>query len=331
MTLNALADPVTLGPWLDSHGLQPGEPLTVTPLDGGRSNVIFRVERGTGHWVLRRPAAVAVDRADSGMLREARILSALAGSDVPHPGIVAVCADRSVLGCAFYLMKHVEGRSPVPPPPELDTDEGRRSIMLAAVDGLARLHEFDWRRAGLADLGRPDDFHERQVTRWIRQLRSYEGRELPAVDAVTSWLRAHAPTGFSPVLMHGDYHMMNILMRLDGGPSVAAIVDWETATIGDPLLDLAGFCEIWGHYGGAGWPSAGEVARAYCARRGFTAVPDLRYYRVLYNFRLAVLLEGIFQRAMRDPGRGPQPDIGEMVLHHMHQAATLTGTREASA
>lgn len=196
--------------------------------------------------------------------------------------------------------------------------------MLAAVDALARLHDFDWHRAGMADLGRPAGFHERQVARWIRQLRSWEGRELPDMDSVAGWLRTHMPAGFSPALMHGDYHMMNILMRLDDEPAVAAIVDWETATIGDPLLDLAGFCEIWARYGGTGWPPAGEVTQAYYTLRGFTDVPDLRYYRVLFNFRHAVLLEGIFQRAQRDPVRGPQPDIGEMSLHHMRQAATLT-------
>src|SRR5712691_4285796 len=119
--MNALADPAALGPWLDRQGLEPGRTLTVDPLAGGRSNVMFRIERGAGRWVLRRPAAVAVDRADSGMLREARILRGLAGSDVPHPGIVAACADRSVLDCAFYLMEHVEGYAPVPVPPALDT------------------------------------------------------------------------------------------------------------------------------------------------------------------------------------------------------------------
>jgi aminoglycoside phosphotransferase (APT) family kinase protein len=325
--MSSLADPSVLGPWLDSQRLEPGLPMTVTPLPGGRSNVMFRVERGAGHWVLRRPATVAVERADAGMLREARILQALAGSDVPHPGIVAVCADRSVLGCAFYLMEHVEGWPPAPVAAEFDTGEGRRKIVLAVVDALARLHDFDWRRAGLADLGRPDGFHERQVARWIGQLRSYEGREIPGTDMVADWLRDHAPASFAPGLMHGDYHMMNMLMRPHGEPAVAAILDWETATIGDPLLELTGFCEMWSLTAGAGWPGDEEVTQAYRTARGLNELPDLCYYRVLDNFRLAVLLEGVFQRAQRDPARGPQPDIGDMALRHMERAAQLSMSR----
>jgi aminoglycoside phosphotransferase (APT) family kinase protein len=321
--VNALADPDILGRWLDRQGLEPGEPLTVEPLTGGRSNAMFRITRGAGDWVLRRPAAVAVDRADSGMLREAQILQGLAGSAVPHPGIVAVCADRSVLGCAFYLMERVEGRTLFPLPAEWDTPEGRDQTVAALIDALGRLHDFDWRGAGLSDLGRPDGFHERQVTRWTRQLNSYGGREIPGTGEVSDWLRGHIPASFTPTLMHGDYHMMNVLMGPGHEPAVAAILDWETATIGDPLLDLAGFCETWSGYAAAGWPSAGEMTEAYRAARGLADLPDLRYYRVLYRFRLAVLLEGIFQRAQRDQARGPQPDMGDMAIGHMREAAAI--------
>ena len=327
--MDALADPGALGAWLDTQDIEPGKPLTIEPLAGGRSNVMFRVERGAGRWVLRRPSRVAIDRADAGMLREARILRGLAGSDVPHPAIVAVCADRSVLGCAFYLMQYVEGRPVVPVPAGLDTADGRRKIVSAMAETLARLHDFDWRGAGLADLGRPEGFHERQVERWTRQLRSYSGRELPRVDAVTGWLGAHLPESFTPALMHGDYHMMNVLMTTDGEPAVAAIVDWETATIGDPLLDLAGFCEAWARGGGTGWPPATEMTRAYQAARGIAELPGMRYYHVLYNFRLAVLLEGIFQRARRDPTRAAQPDIGELAIYHMERAALLAAQAPA--
>jgi aminoglycoside phosphotransferase (APT) family kinase protein len=318
----ALADPGALGAWLDTQGIEPGRPLTVEPMAGGGSNAMFRVERGAGRWVLRRPARVAIDRADAGMLRESQILRALEGSDVPHPEVVAVCTDRCVLGCTFYLMRHVEGRPPIPVPAELDTPAGRRRIVFAVVDALARLHDFDWRGAGLAHLGHPEGFHERQVERWTRQLRAYGGRELPGVAVVAEWLGAHRPENFTPALMHGDYHMMNIIMTT-GAPTVAAIVDWETATIGDPLLDLAGLCEAWTRHGGEGWPPAAELTEAYRAARGLGQLPSLRYYEVLYNFRLAVLLEGISQRAQRDPTRTAQPGLGELAVSHAERAAQL--------
>ena len=129
--------------------------------------------------MLRRPAGVAVERADEGMRREYRILAALGGTDVPHPAVVALCTDHDVLGRTFYLMKRVEGVNPIPPPAALDDECHRAEIAFAMVGALARLHQVDWRARGLGDVGRPDGFHERQAQRWGRQLASYAGRELP--------------------------------------------------------------------------------------------------------------------------------------------------------
>jgi aminoglycoside phosphotransferase (APT) family kinase protein len=319
----SLMDVGRLEAWLDGQGVEAGHPVTVRPLAGGASNVMFAIDRGAGSWVLRRPAQVAVERADAGMLREYRILHALAGSAVPHPGVVALCEDRAVLGSVFYLMQRVDGGPALPVPAALDNPRGRSAIADALVDALARLHDFDWRGAGLAKLGRPDGFHERQVERWMRQLRSYDGRELPGVDVVTAWLLAHRPADFEPALMHGDYHTMNVLMTFDPAPAVAAIVDWETATIGDPVLDLAGFSESWARAAGHDWPGEPELTDRYRQARGLSCLPDLTYYKVLYNFRLAVLLEGIFQRARRDPTRAEQPGIGEFATSSIRRAASL--------
>jgi aminoglycoside phosphotransferase (APT) family kinase protein len=321
----ALVDTGRLGAWLDGQGLEAGQPITVEPLAGGSSNAMFVIERGSAAWVLRRPAQVAAERADAGMLREYQILQALAGSDVPHPAVIGVCEDRSVLGCTFYLMQRVDGAPAVPVPVATDTAQGRRAIADAVVDALARLHDFDWRAGGLAHLGRPDGFHQRQVERWTRQLTSYGGRELPGVGEVTAWLQSHRPGEFEPTLMHGDYHMLNVLMTLSQPPEVAAIVDWETATIGDPLLDLAGLCESSARVAGSGWPGSPELIARYRQARGLAHVPDLAYYEVLYNFRLAVLLEGIFQRAQRDPTRATQPGLGEHALFNIRRAAALAG------
>jgi aminoglycoside phosphotransferase (APT) family kinase protein len=319
----ALVDPDRLGAWLDTQGLESRQPLVVERLTGGASNAMFRVDRGNGRWVLRRPAKVAVDRANEGMRREYRILSALGGTGVPHPAVVALCEDPAVLGCTFFLMERVEGVSPIPAPGLLDDDVHRAQITFAMIDALARLHEVDWRAAGLDDLGRPEGFHERQVERWGRQLASYNGRELPGIDRVTTWLESNRPLSFEPALMHGDFHMGNALIAPDPPGRVVAVLDWETATIGDPLLDLAGFCEIWCSMAAEGWPNRDAMVSRYCSVRGLETVGDLTYYEVLYNFRLSVLLEGVYQRSLLDATRPDQHDIGERVLFNVARAREL--------
>jgi aminoglycoside phosphotransferase (APT) family kinase protein len=318
-----LVDVDSLAHWLDSQGLEPGQPLVVEALTGGSSNAMFVVERGEARWVLRRPTRVAVDRANEGMRREFRILAALSGTDVPHPEVVALCEDHDVLGCTFYLMERVQGVNPFPLPPVFDTEQRRAEVAYSMIEALARLHSVDWSAAGIGDLGRPEGFHQRQVDRWSRQLASYEGRELPGIEKVMAWLEAHLPDAFTPTIMHGDFHMLNVLIAPEPPGRVVAILDWETATIGDPLLDLAGFCEVWCPVANVGWPSRAELVERYRVVRGLGLLADLTYYEVLYNFRLAVLVEGIFQRSLRDPTRPDQDDMGERVLHNLGQALAL--------
>jgi aminoglycoside phosphotransferase (APT) family kinase protein len=316
-----LVDTGRLGAWLDAQGQEIGQPITVQPLSGGTSNAMFLIDRGAGRWVLRRPAKVAVERANEGMRREYRILAALGGTDVPHPAVVALCEDHDVLGCTFFLMERIEGVHPFPSP--FDDDHHRAEIAFALVDALARLHGVDWRAKGLGDLGRPERFHERQVDRWSRQLASYQGRDLPGIDRVMAWLEANLPARFDPALMHGDYHMMNALIAADPPGRVVAILDWETATIGDPLLDLAGFCEIWCSVATDGWPSRQALVERYRTARGLDTLGDLTYYQVLYNFRLAVLQEGIYQRSLKDPTRPDQDETGQRALANVSRAIEL--------
>lgn len=320
----ALVDLAKLGAWLDGEGLEVGQPITVEALLGGRSNAMFIIGRGASEWVLRRPNQVAVARANDGMRREFRMLAALDGTRVAHPAVVALCDDEAVLGCTFYLMQRVIGVHPFPAPAALDTESGRRAIAFALVEALAHLHQVDWRSAGLADLGHPEQFHERQVSRWTRQLASYEGRELPGIERITSWLNAHRPESFEPAIMHADFHMMNVLIASDEPARLVAVLDWETATIGDPLLDLAGFCEVWCSVAKEqdGWPSRAELVAFYATTLG-VEIADLTYYEVLYNFRLAVLLEGVYTRSLSDPVRGPQPDVAERVLINLARAEKL--------
>jgi aminoglycoside phosphotransferase (APT) family kinase protein len=259
------------------------------------------------------------------MRREFRILSALEGTAVPHPHPVVLCDDHDVLGCTFYVMDRVEGVAALPIPVALDDDAGRAELSYAMVESLAELHDVDWQAAGLADLGHPEGFHERQVERWGKQLASYEGRPLLGIDGVMAWLEVHRPSSFAPSIMHGDYHMMNVLVAANRPGRVVAIVDWETATIGDPLLDLAGFCEIWCSFAREGFPARELLVERYAAARGLE-VGDLTYYEALYNFRMAVLLEGIYQRSLRDPTRPVQDVVGDRALVNLARAVDLTAT-----
>lgn len=321
----ALVDPNKLGAWLDDLGLEVGAPISLSPLTSGRSNAMFIVGRGGSQWVLRRPSVVAINRANEGMSREFRILDALKGSNVPHPKTVALCEDHGVLGCTFFLMEHVEGINPSPPLPTPFTVHDQSGVAFAMIDALASLHEFEWERSPLADLGTPRGFHERQVERWTSQLASYEGRDLPGLDQITAFLGARLPSRFDPSLMHGDFHMFNALIDSEPPGRVVAILDWETATIGDPLLDLVGFCEIWGKVtSGPGWPAREALIARYQQRRALQLPFDLTYYEVLYNFRMAVLLEGIYQRSLRDVTRPDLVDVGEGAMGFLHRALEVT-------
>lgn len=350
----ALLDIAKLEAWLvrndllvaDSSGKTAGG-LSAETLTGGRSNVMFTIRVGADadadsgsisqNWVLRRPATVAIERANDGMRREFTILSALDSTPVPHPHTVAICEDLDVLGCVFYLMQKVDGLAPAGQLPETFTSRPghRQELTAALLDALAALHNVDWRQIGLADFGRPDGFHERQVSRWSKQLASYQGRDIPELTAAGDWLQQNIPQRWTPAVMHGDYHMFNVLIEPDPPARVAAIVDWETATIGDPWLDFVGFCEAWqsmrtggdGGGGAAGWPSYGEMLEYYTSQRQLgqpssgqssssqpPSTQEQQYYGVLYNFRMAVLLEGIYQRSLHDPNRPDQDMIGDRAL-----------------
>jgi aminoglycoside phosphotransferase (APT) family kinase protein len=326
MSGSPLIDEPALARWLDGQGLAPGAPMTVAPLGGGRSNAMFRVHRGDDRWVLRRPAAVAIPRAGDGMRREHRILRALGPTPVPVPEAVALCEDESVLGCVFHLMGEVAGfapSTPIPAPFAAD-DDTRRALTFAMVDAVALLHAVDWEGVGLGDFGRPADFHERQVARWQRQFESYQGRPVPGLAQVGAWLTGHRPARWTPAIMHGDYHMLNVLVAPELPPRVAAIVDWETATIGDPLLDIVGFCEQWCPSHVEGWPARDELLDRYRAVRGVDDVGDLRYYVALYHYRLGILLEGIYQRSSADDTRETDVAMGHQALREVELAVAAT-------
>ena len=232
-----------LGRWMDELDLPGrGEPVTSHFISGGASNEIFEIQRGEFRAVLRRPPRVVPKGRNETMLREYRVLEALNGTDVPHPEAFAACSDPEVIGSAFYLMSLVDGWSPMNMdgwPAPFDTDlDARFGLGIELVDGIARLARVDWKARGLEGFGKPEGFHDRQVDRWLAHLDAVQFRELPGLDVASDWLRSHKPTHWEPGIIHGDYQFANVMFGHGAPARLAAMVDWEMSTVGDPLLDL---------------------------------------------------------------------------------------------
>lgn len=316
-----------LGSWMDEQGLASGELVGIHALTGGTQNILVQFERGGCAYVLRRPPIHKRANSDETMRREARVLGALAGSDVPHPRLIAACADESLLGAAFYLMEPIIGFNASQGLPELHagSEEIRRGMGFAMAEGIASLGAVDYRDVGLEGFGRPEGYLERQVSRWRHQLETYgemegyPGPEIPGVERVADWLDANRPAEFSPGILHGDYHIANVMFSLEG-PELAAIVDWELATVGDPLLDLGALMASWpnadghsplgvgrGHF--TGLPSAAEM-RAHYAERTTRNLDAMDWYTVLACYRLGIILEGTHARACA--GRANR-DVGDLL------------------
>ena len=336
-----------LAAWMDDQGLDgKGEPLEHSFVSGGSQNEIYELRRGDFHGVIRIPPATAPADRDKGIIREWRIIEALDGTDVPHTAAIAACTDTSVLGRAFYIMGFVDGWSPMgletkpdgsrPWPEPFDTDlEARRGLAFQLVEGIALLGNVDWRAKGLEDLGRPDGFHERQVDRWTAFLERIKGRELPGFDEASAWLRAHKPIDYIPGLMHGDYQFANVMYETGAPARLAAIVDWEMGTVGDPKLDLGWVVHSWpadtaekadgfSYVDMQGMPSRDEVLAHYSQASG-RQVDDIDYYMVLAKWKLAVVLEQGFQRAGDDE---KLLAFGPVVLDLMAGAAELAETTD---
>jgi aminoglycoside phosphotransferase (APT) family kinase protein len=260
------------------------------------------------------------------MRREARVLAALAGTSVPHPRLIAGCESDDVIGAAFYLMEPVEGFNvTVEMPPFHASDPTiRRAMGMALVDGAAALADVNYVEVGLGDFGKPDGFLERQVNRWRGQLESYREYktwpgpdDLQGVEKIGTWLSDNRPRSFRPGILHGDYHLGNVMFRLES-PELAAIVDWELATIGDPLLDLGWIIATWPEADGTrpgspvvispwtGFPQVDALVARYRDRTG-RDLSALNWYVALACYKLAIILEGTYARAT--DGKAPI-DIG---------------------
>ncbi len=308
-----IVDLAALTQWMDGRGLGSGPIENATPIGGGTQNILLRFDRGGESFVLRRPPRNKRAESDKVMRREMRVLGALAATDVPHPKLVAGEEDAEPLGSAFYLMRPVEGfnAAVAMSAPHRDRPEWRRAMGEALVDGIVALSRLDLQTIGLGDLGRSEGWLERQVPRWRGQLDGYTALAgwtgldaLPPVDRICEWLEAHRPASRHPGLVHGDYHIANVLYRHDA-PELEAIVDWELASIGDPLLDLGWLMATWPDEAEDaivrvqpwdGFPAIGELVDRYLAATGRSAA-DARWFGVLACLKLGAILEGSHARA----------------------------------
>lgn len=308
-----VVDIAALQAWMDTQSLGRGAIEDVMPIGGGTQNILLRLTRDGTEYVLRRPPRHPRPESDETMRREMRVLSALAGSDVPHPAFVAGCGDPAVLGSVFYLMAPVDGfnATVAMPSPHAGDPALRRRMGEALVDGIVALSRIDPDTVGLGDLGKLDGWLERQVPRWRGQLEGYAKFDgwsglgaLPDVDAICAWLEANRPAAIRPGLVHGDYHLANVLYRPDA-PELAAIVDWELASRGDPLLDLGWLMATWpdGVSDAVvpvtpwdGFPTLDALVDRYLAATGRSR-SDAEWFGILACLKLGTILEGSHARA----------------------------------
>ncbi|MEO6091818.1 MAG: phosphotransferase family protein [Novosphingobium sp.] len=313
--LDELAPIGPLTEWLDQNVPElGGGPLKTAILSGGTSNVVLTLQRDGSPMVMRRPPTVPPPGAENGVLREARILTALNQTDVPRPICYAACENSEVVGRPFYVMEKVNGWAPnlhddaihnEPPFDQLPYEYG---IPFAIVDGLIKLAHVDYEAIGLGDYGKPGKFLERQVERWASQLASYkeaydyEGRTLEGYAETEEWLRHSALPKEVRGIIHGDVGTPNMMFKHGPPARLAAMIDWELSTIGDPLIDLGWFT------GGMRdeefpdkqfptalnnpehFPTKQELVRYYCAGTG-RDIAEFRWFSILARFKSGCLLE----------------------------------------
>jgi aminoglycoside phosphotransferase (APT) family kinase protein len=327
----SVVDVPALTAWLRSRGI--GDSVDeLRPLGGGTQNVVLRLLVDGRPMVFRRPPPHPRPESDRTMSREIAVLRALAGRDVPHPSLIAAEEDPTVLGTVFYVMEEVIGFNPGDELAPAYRDDGmlRHDGALSVARALARLGRIDPAGTPLASLQRPGSFLARQVPRWTAmlagyaQLEGYRPAGLPAVDEVAAWLEDHRPADGPPGVLHGDFHLNNVLLHPER-PEVTAIVDWEMATVGDPLLDLGWLLVSWpvppsptltgtALAGAGALPGRAELLEAYAAAGGRPPA-SIDWYAALAAFKLGIVLEGTWARAQA--GLAPM-EVGL----RLHAAAT---------
>jgi aminoglycoside phosphotransferase (APT) family kinase protein len=297
--------------FLDAQGLGSG-PLEAEPVGEGHSNVTYLIRRAGGAWVLRRPPRPPLPPSAHDVLREARLLSAVQDTGVRTPRVLATCDEETVIGAPFYVMERVEGDVLTSElPAALDDEASRARIGEELVDALVEVHAVDWRACGLEGYGKPTGYLDRQLRRFGGLWEHNRTRELPVLDRVTAWLAEHKPDSGEATIVHGDYRLGNTMFAPGAPARLAAIFDWELATIGDPLADVGYLVATWAQAGDAddalfglgavtrqlGFPTREQLIARYEERTG-RSMSEVRWYMTLALWKSAVFLEGSYKRRL---------------------------------
>jgi aminoglycoside phosphotransferase (APT) family kinase protein len=312
-------------------------------LSGGRSNLTYKVIAPDRVWVMRRPPLGHVLPTAHDMAREYRVLTGLNDTDVPAPRTFALCEDPEVNEYPFYVMEYKEGVivGERLPPGYAATPDERRRMSLALIDALVKLHAVDYNAVGLGDFGRPEGYLERQVRRWSEQWERSKTRELPEIDELIRRLNASIPESPAPTIVHGDYRLGNMMLNPNDPGKVEAILDWEMATLGDPLADLGYTFIFWGQSDDPperlearsisaltaqeGFLTRDELAAEY-ARRSGRSTEFIHFYEVLAYYKLAVITEGIWARHLQGKTVGEGFEgYGQTTVNLVHQALAVAG------
>lgn len=294
-------------------------PLAARKFEVGQSNPTYRLEAGSGRYVLRRKPDGLLLKSAHAVDREFRVQRALAGTGVPVPEMLALCEDPGVIGTMFYVMGHVEGRGFVDPSLPGLTAIDRGAVMAEMARVLAAIHDVDVAAVGLGDYGPPGHYFERQLARWTKQYRASETGAIPAMEALIDWLGQQMPAEDGQrTLVHGDYRIDNLLFA-GAGSDCVAVLDWELSTLGHPYADLAGVIMQWQlppgdegrglagvDRGAVGLLSDAAFVERYCAHRGIGGIEGFGYYVAFAFFRMAAILQGVKKRALDGNAANPE-------------------------
>lgn len=285
-------------------------PVTVERFAGGQSNPTFRLGTSRRDYVLRRKPPGVLLRSAHAIEREYTVMSALGPHGFPVPRTFGLCEDESIIGSAFFLMELVEGRILWDPKlPDVCLPD-RRAIYDAQIDALVALHDFDPADIGLATFGKPGNYFARQLARWTKQYRASEALHDEHMERLIAWLPETVPSEAPARIVHGDYRIDNMVLKPDR-PEIAALLDWELCTLGDPVADLTYYLMMWRmpsgeriamdtvDFGAAGIPTMEEALDRYLAMSGRVLDRPIDWYIAFNLFRLAAILQGVARRAAR--------------------------------
>ncbi|WP_397543801.1 phosphotransferase [Roseovarius salis] len=321
-------DEAAVGAWAKQNIPGFAGPVTATKFSGGQSNPTYRLDTPSGAYVLRRKPPGVLLKSAHAVDREFRVQRALQGTGVPVAKMHALCEHDSVIGSAFYIMEHIDGRSFDQPGLTGQPPQERSAIIDEMNRVLAAIHEVDIDAVGLSDFGPPGHYCQRQTDRWTKQYHATQTEDLPDMEALIGWLQANMPADDGQrTLVHGDYRLDNLLYARDRA-EILAVLDWELSTIGHPYADLAAVIMQWSMPAtteGRGLAGVDREALglwsdqrfidAYCARRGLSGIGDFNFYLAFCFFRMAAILQGVKKRALdgnaSDPERGLK--LGEYV------------------